>query len=205
MTWVFDETVASKFSSYARQHIPNYDQVIDECISICKNVGYHAAILDVGCAIGETLTRLKAAGFNNIYGVDNSQAMLDQCPPIASLILSDDFPTGNYDVVLMNWTLHFIKDKISYIQDVYNNLNPGGVFVLSEKTSKDQYPLQFYHTFKEKQGVSRDEIIEKAQSVNDIMFINDPLWYLNILRTVGFRQVHIINASWCFTTFVCIK
>lgn len=205
MNWKFDQTVASNFATHARQHIPNYDQVINNCIEICQEVGYDAKIIDVGCAIGETLSQLNNAGFTNLHGVDNSQAMLDQCPPIAKLTLSDTLPQEEFDVVLMNWTLHFINHKELYLQEIFDHLVPGGILVLTEKTSVDPDALKFYHKFKSAQGVSNEDIIKKSNDIKDVMFVDNPLWYLTTLKKIGFDKIFIINAFWCFTTFVCIK
>jgi hypothetical protein len=65
--------------------------------------------------------------------------------------------------------------------------------------------LDFYHLFKSRSGVSDLEIQQKADSVKDIMYIDSPDWYLDNLRTIGFSRVYIIDASWCFTTFMCVK
>ena len=75
--WVFDNAVASTFVDHARQHIPNYDQVIDKSVDLClRYLPSQANIIDVGCATGETLRRLHAAGFTNLSGVEASYAML---------------------------------------------------------------------------------------------------------------------------------
>lgn len=206
MTWEFDKDVAKSFKQHATQHIPNYNQVIDQCISICKKQNKSIKIIDVGCAIGETLIRLRSEGFNNIYGVDNSQAMLDECPPnVATLICSETLPPSCYDVILMNWTLHFIKDKKRYLQDIYNNLNTNGTLVISEKTSSDPLAVEFYHDYKRTSGVSDADIQKKEKSVKNIMYIDTVEWYQDIFKQLGFSKVYIINAHWCFTTFVCIK
>lgn len=205
--WEFNQSVASNFVEYAKQHIPNYDQVIDQSIDVCKKAGYSAKIIDVGCATGETLRRLSLAGFNNLYGVDSSRAMLDMCPSIATYICSDVYPGSltQVDVAIMNWTLHFIKDKDSYLTDIFKNLAPQGVLILTDKISLDPYAIDFYHQFKTSQGVSKKEIIEKEQQVKNVMFINDTEWYLTKLKNLGFEKVFLINAHWCFNTFVCLK
>jgi len=206
MTWEFNKDVAKSFKLHATQHIPNYHQVIDQCIAICKKKDKSIKIIDIGCAIGETLVRLHAEGFSNIYGVDNSQSMLDQCPPnIATLICSNTLPQNFYDVILMNWTLHFIKDKKRYLQDIYNNLTPNGILVISEKTSLDPLAIKFYHDYKRTRGVSELDIQKKETSVKDIMYIDTIEWYQGIFKELGFSKVHIINAHWCFTTFICVK
>lgn len=205
MTWKFDSTVAATFVEHARQHIPNYDLVIDKCVDVCCNcLAPDSAIVDVGCATGETLNRLHAAGFNNLTGVESSQDMLDYCDDnIARILHSDSFPQQEFDAVLCNWTLHFIEEKYNYLTDIYQNLTPNGFLVLSEKTSLDPEALHFYHLWKNSNGVSWEEIHSKEQAIKDIMYINDVNWYLSTLSQIGFTNIRIIDANWCFTTFLC--
>ena len=207
MTWQFDTTIAETFVDHARHHIPNYDIVIDKNVAVCqKLLNKDSAIIDVGCATGETLRRLHSAGFNNLTGVEASHAMLRQCDiNIAKILHSNRFPNKTFDSVLCNWTLHFIKDKEQYLADIYRNLSAGGFLILSEKTSQDPTMIEFYHGFKSSVGVSADEIAAKAASVRDIMYINSPQWYLETLSNMGFKNIQIIDASWCFTTFFCVK
>jgi len=204
--WQFDTNVASSFDSHARQHIPNYDTVIDKSLDVCELYGKSAKIIDVGCAIGETLIRLHNRGFTNLHGVDNSQSMLDKCPHlIASLTCSETLPEGLYDVIIINWTLHFIKDKKQYLQNVFDMLNPNGVVIISDKTSLDPLATGMYHDFKRSKGVSEEVIKQKQESIKNVMFIDDIEYYFSILKFTGFSKVHIIDSYWCFTTFVCIK
>jgi tRNA (cmo5U34)-methyltransferase len=206
MTWQFDKTVAKIFNNHAVQHIPNYNQVIDLCVDICNQQDKSIKIIDVGCAVGETLKRLHNNGFNNLYGVDSSQSMLNECPTnIATFYCSNQLPAGPYDIILMNWTLHFVKEKLEYLKQIYANLNPNGILVISDKTSLDPTAINFYHNYKRKQGVSNLDIQAKEASVKDIMYIDNVEWYQQTLKEIGFSKIHIVNAFWCFTTFVCIK
>ena len=205
--WKFDSTLAPNFVKHARSHIPDYDKVIDISIELCEDLyGQHANIIDVGCASGETLKRLNKKGFTNIYGVDNSKAMLDVCPKnIATYKLSDTYPTGfpAMDVIICNWTLHFIKNKLAYLQSIKENLNDKGTFILSEKTTLDPLMIEKYHEFKIQNGVSEREVKEKEKQLLDVMFIDDIEWYLCTLKEIGFTKVNVINAHYCFNTFIC--
>lgn len=206
MTWKFDSQVAETFVDHARQHIPNYDQVIDKSIETCKYMlPSHASIIDVGCATGETLRRLNAAGFTDLHGVEASHAMLQHCDTtIAQYYHSDRFPSKKFDAVICNWTLHFIEDKANYLMDMAAGVKPNGFMILSDKTSKDSLPIHFYHNFKRHNGVSDADIQAKEAAVENVMFINSPDWYLQQLNQY-FGKIYIIDASWCFTTFLCIK
>jgi tRNA (cmo5U34)-methyltransferase len=207
MTWKFDAEVANTFVDHARQHIPNYDLVIDKCVQLCKHsLAEDGQIIDVGCATGETLRRLYNAGFTNLTGVESSHAMLAHCDnDIADIIHSDRFPNIPFDVVICNWTLHFIKDKVTYLADVYKNLHTDGFLILSEKTSLDPVATELYHYWKHSQGVSWKDIRNKEDAVKDIMYIDNPSWYVDTLTSIGFKNIQIIDASWCFTTFIGTK
>lgn len=206
MSWKFDSSIAKTFQSHATQHIPNYEQVIDLSVDVCNKFNKDAKIIDVGCAVGRTLDKLSKAGFTNIYGVDNSEAMLAECTAPGTLIHSESFPVQEapFDVVLCNWTLHFIKDKKAYLADMVNSLAPNGVLVLTDKTNTDPLPTEFYYNYKRAHGVSDEAIQAKRASLVGVMNINLIDWYMSTLKDLGFSKIYVPNAHWCFTTFVCI-
>ena len=205
--WAFDDQVAENFRQHARQHIPGYERVLEKCAAICCNqLDKNARIIDVGCAVGETLELLSREGFVNLVGVDNSPSMLEHViPGIAELHCSDKLPEMTYDAVLMNWTLHFVPNKYRYLESICANLNPGGFLILSDKTSNDPPYLSLYHEYKQRHGVGIEEINNKAASLKGKMFIDDQNWYKYALLDVGFSDITIIDADWCFTTFIAWK
>jgi len=207
MTWKFDERIADVFEQHAEEHIPNYLGVIQKSVDLCELLLHkNSPIIDIGCATGKTLRELNLKGFKNLHGVDSSQAMLDKIDPaIAKLYLSNHLPLSSYDAALMNWTLHFIQDKRAYLDEIYNGLHPGGFLILSEKTANESPYLDLYHQFKKNKGVSDAEIQAKADSLKGKMFINDQQWYKSALMAAGFRDISIISADWCFTTFLAFK
>lgn len=206
MEWQFDNSVAKIFANHARQHIPDYDKVIDLSVSLCDQYYQkNDPILEVGCAIGETIIRLNEKGFTNVHGVEASQSMLDGCPKdIATYYLTERFPTSDtkYKVVLCNWTLHFMQDKVSYLKDIAANLSKDGMLVLTDKTVNEGLALEQYHKFKLSSGVSQEEVRQKAESLKNVMHIDSVEWYFNTLRELGFGKIYIASANWCFTTFV---
>lgn len=205
--WTFDQTVADNFVAHARQHIPNYDLVIKKCIDLCdQHLTPQSSIIDVGCATGHTLELLHQTGYRNLHGVDASDSMLSRCNhSIASYHHSDRLPTGNYNAVLCNWTMHFVDDKIQYLTDIYNSLNDHGFAVISDKVSEDPALIQHYHAWKKSQGCSDEEIIAKAQSLVGVMKPQSIQWWIKNLQTVGFSRVSIIDAHWCFASLLVQK
>ena len=204
--WSFDRKVAEIFPTHARQHIPNYDKVIQKTLDICTDYPSDASIIDVGCAVGETLIQLHHRGFTNLYGVDNSTSMLEKCPKTLGIeyILSDNFKIDKtFDVIIINWTLHFIENKTDYLYEVKSRLNQNGTLIISDKTCNDDYAIEFYHNIKRQNGVSEAEIVAKQNNVKNIMFIKSPNWYLNQFEQLGLHNHYIFDADWCFTSFVC--
>jgi tRNA (cmo5U34)-methyltransferase len=214
--WKFDSIVASDFVNHARHHIPGYDKVIKKTVDICKLLltpfDQKHRIIDVGCADGETIKHLYFSGFRNLVGVDSSKDMLTSAKnkkinEIAELIEQNTFPKklGPYKSVICNWTLHFIKDKVSYLTDIYNSLLPGGILILTDKTYNNGASIKLYHDFKKTQGLSEKEINDKHNSLKDVMFIDSPVWYLDTLKNIGFSDISIVGAEYCFTSFLAIK
>jgi tRNA (cmo5U34)-methyltransferase len=206
--WKFNQDTAKKFAEHARKHIPGYDRVIDKSV---KFIEYYIKktepIIDVGCATGETLKRLNQLGFTNLHGVDNSIDMLNEIPKnIATLTCSDSFPLDKkYKAITMNWTLHFIKNKLEYIKNISNGLEQDGFLILTDKTQNDGKFLDLYHNFKKQQGLTDLEIETKAKQLRNIMYIDSQEWYLSQLKSFNFSDVIIIDADWCFTTFIAKK
>ena len=205
--WVFDSSICTIYNEHVQQHIPNYNKVIDKSLDVCKTIcAPNDAIIDVGCANGVTLNKLYNLGFRNLHGVESSADMIqgfDSCK--ATITISKSLPINNYKAIIANWVLHFVVDKAGYIKDIYNNLAPGGIAIISNKTSNDPLFLEFYHKFKSDQGVRDHAILEKAEQLKGVMFVESVDWYTNQFKSCNFSQIEIIDADWCFTTFFLRK
>lgn len=204
--WVFDQTVADRFQHEAETNIPSYATVIDKSVEFAKvHVDKSAKIIDVGSALGFTMQKLTEAGFTNVVGVDNSPAMIANSLYPDKVICSDRLPTDTYKLVLANWTLHFVKDKASYIRDVYNNLEFGGYFILTDKTVQSNIVKEMYRAFKLHKGLDSEYINKKEQQLVGVMHSEQVSWYLNQLKLTGFITSDIIHSDLGFVTFLCVK
>jgi 2-polyprenyl-3-methyl-5-hydroxy-6-metoxy-1,4-benzoquinol methylase len=214
-SWDFD-TVVPNFTDHAERHIPNYQQVLTKSVKTCQHIFGNKKdikVVDFGCALGETLLLFANAGYTDLTGVDANPSMLanakKRIDPFHDVrwINASHFPSemGPFDVILCNWTLHFIQNKVNYLRSMIDSLNPGGVLILSDKTETTGIDLEMYHEFKRSQQVSDAEIQAKHNSVKDMMYINDPQWYIGTLQYLGASRVSIIDADFCFTTFLAIR
>jgi tRNA (cmo5U34)-methyltransferase len=207
-SWKFDKEVANRFQQEAECHIPDYHRVINLCVWYVQELfrkNKDIKIIDVGSALGFTMEKFINAGYTEVYGVENSSSMIENSKYPDRVINSSIFPNRNWNVVLANWTLHFIQDRTSYIQDIYNNMEPGGVFILSDKMSHTQETENLYYNFKRLKGVSDTEIQIKKQQLVGVLVTKPITWYLETLKEIGFTNIQIINSSLMFATIYARK
>jgi ubiquinone/menaquinone biosynthesis C-methylase UbiE len=204
--WVFDDSVAKRFQQEAEAHIPSYHTVIDMCVEFAnKNLKKDDSIIDVGSALGYTMKRFIDEGYKNVIGVDNSRAMIDNSIFPELVIESNTFPKNEYHFILANWTIHFIQDKYSYLNDVYDSLLYGGYLILTDKLQQSDIVKNEYYDFKRKNGVTEEYIQQKEKDLVGIMHSKSLGWYTNKLSMVGFKSVEVIHADLGFVTFLCKK
>jgi 2-polyprenyl-3-methyl-5-hydroxy-6-metoxy-1,4-benzoquinol methylase len=207
LKWEFDKTVADRFQQEAETHIPDYQQVIDLEIDIIekKFKRKDLKIIDVGSALGHTLDTLYTKGYKDICGVESSQAMIDQSKHKEKIINSFEFPAGSYDVVLANWTVHFIKEKEKYLTSVFESLNENGVLMLSDKMIQHPVIKEMYYRWKIANGVPLEVVKEKEQKLVGIMLSETLDAYLEMLSNIGFSKVDLVNSRFNFNTLICFK
>jgi 2-polyprenyl-3-methyl-5-hydroxy-6-metoxy-1,4-benzoquinol methylase len=205
--WEFDKSVADRFQQEAEKHIPDYQKVIDLQILIInkKFKRKDVSIIEVGSALGHTLDNLHNNGFYNFCGVECSTAMIDQSKYKDKIIQSYEFPTGSYDVVMANWTVHFIKEKEKYLTSIFESLNDDGILMLSDKMIQHPVIKEMYYQWKESNGISVEEIKEKEQKLANIMLSRTLEDYLEMLHRIGFTKVDLINSRFNFNTLLCCK
>lgn len=205
--WEFDEEVAGRFQQEAKNHIPDYQKVIDLSIEIIENKFKRTdvSIIDVGSALGHTLSCLSNKGFNIIKGVEASSAMIEKSKHKELVIHSKNFPTGKFDAVLIHWTLHFIKEREKYLRDVYDNLTEGGLLILTDKMLQDTVSKDLYYKWKVSNGVSWEVIKEKEQKLVGILDSLPLDWYLDTLAKIGFKNTNLVNSRFNFNTLISSK
>jgi len=208
-SWTFDQDVANRFQHEAQAHIPDYDRVIDLSMACVRQAfgqdrGLH--IVDVGSALGHTMHRFITAGYQNVHGIDNSTAMIGKSIYPDRVFNSSTFVGHDqWDVVLANWTLHFVKSREQYLADIYQGLKPGGVLIVTDKMDHTTEMENLYYDFKRRNGVS-DEIIQKKKLSLEGVLVTKPLtWYLDTLEKLGFQHTQVINSRFMFTTVYARK
>jgi len=207
--WTFNEDVANNFDYIADTSIPKYRIILYKTLEMIKCYPKNVRILEIGCANGNMMSLLKNNGYNNVIGIDTSPSMIQKCKSkgLEVFLVGSRFPTqfGKFDIIISNWTIHFISDissRVFYLDDVYNNLNDSGTFILSEKVNGD---ISEYYNFKRSNFLSDEEIKQKSESLKNVLITVDENLYLKLFNDIGFKEVDIIDKTFCFRTFVLKK
>lgn len=209
MNWKFNKDVANNFDYIADTSIPKYRIILYKTLEIIRlRHDFNDRILEIGCATGNTLKLLNESGYNNVTGIDNSVDMIDKCRAqgFNNVFLFYHFPKSiiNFDVIIANWTLHFITDvlsRVQYLTDIYDNLKEGGTFIFSEKVIGDDSE---YLKFKKSNFLTEYDINCKRKALKGILVPFEEELYINILEDLGFK-VEIIDKTYCFRTFLATK
>ncbi len=225
--FVFNDRVVEVFDDMLERSIPFYDQVIEGAANILSRFLKDGdSVVDLGCSTGTALIRLSRLLKSNTLhftGIDSSHAMLEKAKLKAELYSkSDCFSFLEQDITtldlpdtgafILNYTLQFIRplQRKDFVQRLYNNLRPGGVLVLSEKTIVHDTRLNrefidIYHNFKKEQGYSELEIAKKREALENVLIPFSITENMSLLRQVGFTSVETFFQWFNFSSFIACK
>ncbi len=145
-----------------RQMAPVYDKyrkpdelilrlLSEEIRKLAGRVG-NLSMLDVGCGTGGYSIPLAKQFAIELTGIDVSKEMLDRARvkyPNENWILGDiesiDFEENSFDVVLMSYVLHHMRDYKRTLETVYDILKKGFGLLFIATDDHDQFYSSFYH------------------------------------------------------------
>lgn len=205
----FNKKIAKCFKQEALNNIPDYVKVISLTKDIIKELfpdKLNLTIIDIGSALGYTIDQLYKSGFYNVFGLEKSEEMRKRSKHQDRVFLGDSLNTNHiYDVIIANWTLHFIKDRYEFIKSIYDALSFGGLFILTDKMDSDQTTKQHYVDFKLERGMSNKQILKKSRRLEGVLETKPLSWYLETLKSIGFKDIQIVNSRLMFKTLICKK
>ena len=109
-----------------------FDKLERDLFSMSKKPG----VLDIGCAVGSILARLRERGWETT-GVEISDPQAEYCRQklsldVRSLPLEENrFPEGAFDVVLASHLMEHLNDPAGLVKEVYRILAPEGCFFVT--------------------------------------------------------------------------
>ena len=213
------------FDNHIDQSIRHYSTLHDDIVKMSRYfVEDDSMIVDIGCSTGKTLAAMyeqnKSFAANACYrGIDYADGFVEDMNkrmddyPALYLTQEDvrEFEFYNASMVTSIFTLQFMprKDRQDVINRIYEGLNPGGAFVFAEKTyscsPKVQDMLTFmYYDFK-RESFSTDDIMDKEQTLRNMLKPNTWSELNEMLSIAGFETVQTFWQNHLFVGAIAIK
>jgi len=224
--FAFDQQVTDVFEDMIKRSVPGYDSILKSIAMFCMQYAQeNTRIYDLGCSLGAVaITAAMATKEKNcqVVGVDTSQPMLEKCQGIINkkgldriISLQQQDIVGlqikKASVVVSNFTLQFIPkvDRLKVIKSIYNGLEKGGIFILSEKfkgdEQSDEFLIQHYHAYKKLNGYSNKEIQGKRDALKNVLIPDSLSEIAKRLKSVGFSNCIKWFQCFNFASFIAIK
>ena len=118
----------------------------------------------------------------------------------------------NASMVVMNYTLQFlpVADRDDMIARIYQGMNDGGVFVLSEKIEDDdpkieQLLVELHHEQKKRNAYSDSEISRKRAAIENVLIPESLVKHQARLSDAGFSHLGVWLRYFNFVSLVAFK
>ena len=226
--FVFDKNVARVFDDMVSRSVPFYIETQMMALRLaCHFVRSKTNIYDLGCSTGTVLGELAEMVPDpsvGLIGIDNSDSMLKEAQEKLSKLnapervelrnvdLSGDIQIKNASVVIMNYTLQFIRplQREALVQKIYNGLCKNGCLILVEKVLGNdslfnRLYIELYYEYKRKQGYSETEIAKKREALENILIPYRIDENMDMLKKCGFSSVDIFYKWYNFAGFIAVR
>lgn len=223
--WRFDAEVSRAFDAHVRKSVPFYEEVQRMVVELSDYfVRDQSVVYDLGASTGTTLDMLAArhAAKENaqFVGVDLSESMVQQAqarvqrPNVRFLhtnVMDVEFaPPANLVVSL--YTLQFLTlaERRELLKRVNDGTVEGGALLLVEKTRAENALfediwLELYWDFKRRQGLTPEQILEKANSLRGVLNPLTTEENVDLLFQTGFSRVEVFFKWYNWTGFLALK
>ena len=221
----FDDEVAAVFDDMLQRSVPFYKESQDMTLYFAKKaLESGGTIYDLGSSTATMLLSLERQLERDdvdFIGLDTSEAMLNHARKkidifnskvevINADILEYDYKSSK--VMVSNYTLQFIRPLVreKLIQKIYKHLDDDGIFIFSEKIISEDAKLNkelidCYYDFKQSQGYSMYEIMQKREALENVLIPYTEQENREMLKNAGFSHCEIIFRWANFATFIAKK
>ena len=229
--FAFDEKVAKVFDNMVSRSVPFYNEIqriqSDLIMDFLPKEG--GIVCDLGCSTGTSLEYLtqhtKCPPSTQFMGYDNSESMLDKArEKLSSQInagkvtlitadLSDLPPLPACDIVILNWTLQFVRPigREKLLKAIFQSLKPGGIILLSEKILVNDPVLNrlyidHYLQFKVSQSHYTDfENQRKREALENVLIPYRLDENYELLERAGFGRIGTYFQWFNFACMIAVK
>lgn len=223
----FNDDVAEVFPDMLRRSIPGYEASIRAIGTLASRyVQPGSRCYDLGCSLGAATLAMQqniSVPGCQIIAVDLAPAMIQRCREIIAAsdsdvdvsIVEDDvrqITIEQASMVVMNYTLQFLslEERDAMIGNIFDGLNDGGIFVLSEKVLDEDDEVEkllvaMHHEFKRQNAYSDLEISRKRTALENVLIPETISMHRTRLENAGFRHVGIWLRQFNFVSIIATK
>lgn len=224
-SWNFGKNVPNKFVNHITASVPEYDLGHEIILKLSDFfLKDNSNFYDIGCSTGNLIEKLYKFSNKkvNLIGLDSEKQMISFARKnlkkkkirnfkiVHSNILKQNLKKS--DLIVSYYTIQFIPPKYrqNVINKIYKSLNWGGAFIMFEKVRAPDARFQdilnsLYLDFKEENGFSNQEIIEKQKSLRGVLEPFSTFGNTGLLKRSGFVDITTIFKHICFEGYLCIK
>lgn len=131
---------------YDEVHLPQtfVEKQVDLILQMTMPSVETSVLLDVGTGKGHVLTALRNRGFYNVYGMDKSEAMIQQSVEKDRITCGDVLEPNTFDritfshILCLNHTLYELENSMAFFRNSYHWLKSGGYLMV--QLTEDRLP-----------------------------------------------------------------
>lgn len=210
----FSFDTIENFDEHIQKSIPNYDLLFDSLLRIADYFKDDTKrIYDLGCSTGKFLQTIEFNG--DKIGIDKAKhlfdAELNQKAKYISYDLNNEYIFENACLIFSIFTLQFLKkeNRQRLVNNVYNGLCKGGAFIVAEKVYAANALTQEIYTFShydyKRSKFSEKEILEKENSLRQVLRPQTTFENIEMLHSAGFRIIEPFYKYFNFEAWLCVK
>jgi tRNA (cmo5U34)-methyltransferase len=223
--WRFDQDVSKAFDSHVRKSVPFYEEIQRMVVELSEYfVRDQSVVYDLGSSTGTTLDLLSNAhaGKENVQfiGFDLSEFMINEArkkvdrPNVRfhhKNIMDVEFsPTGNFILALFTLQFLTLAERRTLLARINHGLMEGGGFLFVEKVCAEHSSLEdiwteLYWDFKRRQGLTPEQILEKANSLRGVLKPLTTEENRHLLFQTGFTSVEVFFKWYNWAGFLAMK
>ncbi|MFK7996415.1 MAG: carboxy-S-adenosyl-L-methionine synthase CmoA [Granulosicoccus sp.] len=234
----FNQAVVDVFPDMLRRSVPGYESIITQSALLASRyVQPDTHLYDLGSSLGASAMSMRDALMHcdtsqtqgcEIHAIDNSPAMVKASrqlitesagslpnhavPIVVHEADLEAHPLTQASVVAMNFTLQFIDvhARDALMAKIATALQPGGVFILSEKVAfpdplLNELHIDMYHAFKSANGYSDLEISQKRSALENVLVPDTLATHHERLLNAGFSHASVWFQCFNFASLIAIK
>lgn len=215
----FSFSTIQNFDTHINKSIYGYDNMNNIIIQLSQYfIEDNTKVIDIGCSTGKLIKNIKEYTNKNAnyIGLEIEDNFTKDFKSVDNLLLQkqdiiDYNNFNNSSFITSIFTLQFLplKDRLNLLKKIYDGLNYGGAFILSEKVISDDSKINdiltfLYYDYK-KVNFTNDEILNKESDLRDIMKPITLEDNISLLQKAGFKKIELFWRTYNFCSIIAIK